>query len=44
MTRLMIRTEKLSELDQLALCKEFRECMNEGISLDDVLKLMTIEK
>ena len=44
MTGLMIRAERLNELDQLAISEEFREWLNEGVSLDDVLKLVTIKK
>ena len=44
MTSLMIRTERLNESDQLAISEEFREWLNEGVMLEDVLKLMTIKK
>ena len=44
MTGLMIRAERLSEFDQLAISEEFREWLNEGVRLEDVLKLMTIKK
>ena len=41
MTGLMIRAEGLNECDQLAISEEFREWLNEGVRLDDVLKLVT---
>ena len=44
MTGLMIRAERLNELNQLAISQEFREWLNEGVSLDEVLKLVTIKK
>ncbi len=44
MTGLIIRAESLDELDQLAISEEFREWLNEGVKLDDVLKLVTIKK
>ncbi len=44
MTGLMIRAERLNELDQLAISEEFREWLNEGVRLEDVLKLVTINK
>ena len=44
MTGLMIRAERLDELDQLAISEEFREWLNEGVRLEDVLKLMIIKK
>ncbi len=44
MTGLMIRAEGLDEFDQLAISEEFREWLNEGVKLEDVLKLMTIKK
>ena len=44
MTGLMIRSERLSELDQLAISEEFREWLKDGVRLDDVLKLVTIKK
>ena len=43
MTGLMIRAESLDEFDQLAISEEFREWLNEGVRLEDVLKLMTIK-
>ena len=44
MTGLMIRAESLDEFDQLAISQEFREWLNEGVRLEDVLKLVTIKK
>jgi len=44
MTGLMIRAERLNEFDQLAISEEFREWLNEGVRLEDVLKLATIKK
>ena len=44
MTSLMIRAERLNEFDQLAICEEFREWLNEGVPLEDVLKVVTIKK
>ena len=44
MTGLMIRAERLDEFDQLAISEEFREWLNEGVRLEDVLKLVTIKK
>ena len=44
MTGLMIRAERLNESDQLAIIEEFREWLHEGVSLEDVLKLVTIRK
>ena len=44
MTGLMIRAQRLNELDQLAISEEFREWLNEGVRLEDVLKLMTIKE
>ena len=44
MTGLMIRAQRLNELDQLAISEEFREWLNEGVRLEDVLKLVTIKK
>ena len=40
MTGLMIRAERLNECDQLAISEEFREWLDEGVRLDDVLKLV----
>ena len=44
MTGLMIRAERLNELDQLAICEEFREWLNEGVRVEDVLKVVTIKE
>ena len=44
MTGLMIRAERLKELDQLAISQEFREWLNEGVRIEDVLKLESIKK
>ena len=43
MTGLMIRAERLNDLDQLAISEEFREWLNEGVRLEDVLKLEAIK-
>ena len=43
MTGLMIRAERLSECDQVAIIAEFREWLNEGVRLEDILKLETIK-
>ena len=40
MTGLMIRAERLDEFEQLAISEEFREWLDEGVRLDDVLKLV----
>ena len=44
MTGLMIRAERLNELDQLAISEEFREWLHEGVRIEDVLKLVSIKK
>ena len=44
MTGLMIRAEGLNEFDQLAISEEFREWLDEGVRLEDVLKVVTINK
>ena len=44
MTCLMVRAEKLQLSDQLAITEEFREWLNEGVRLEDVLKLVTIKE
>ena len=44
MTGLMIRAERLNELDQLAISEEFREWLNEGVRVEDVLKLVTFKE
>ena len=42
-TGLMIRAEKLNDQDQLAISEEFREWLNDGVRIEDVLKLVTIK-
>ena len=44
MTGLMIRAESLNEFDQLAISQEFREWLNEGVRLEDILKTVTNKK
>ena len=44
MTGLMIRAERLNEFDQLAISEEFRECLNEGVRFEDILKLVSIKE
>ena len=44
MTGLMIRAERLNEFDQLAISEEFREWLNEGVRVEDVLKVITIKE
>ena len=44
MTGLMIRAEKLNELDQLAISEEFREWLNEGVRDEDILKVASIKE
>ena len=44
MTGLLIRADRLHELDQLAISEEFREWLKNGVRLDDVLKLVFIKK
>ena len=44
MTGLMIRAERLDEFDQLAISEEFREWLNEGVRIEDVLKVVIIKK
>ena len=44
MTGLMIRAEKLNEFDQLAISEEFREWLNEGVRVEDVLKVVSIKE
>ena len=44
MTGLMIRAEKLNEFDQLAISEEFREWLNEGVRIEEILKLVIIQK
>ncbi len=43
MTGLMIRAESLDEFDQLAISEEFREWLQEGVRIEDVLKLVAIK-
>ena len=44
MTGLMIRAENLNESDQLAISEEFREWLNEGVRVEDVLKVVSIKE
>ena len=44
MTGLMIRSERLKVSDQVAISEEFKEWLNEGVRLDDVLKLEVLKK
>ena len=44
MTGLMIRAERLNKQDQLAISEEFREWLNEGVMIEDVLKLVSLKK
>ena len=44
MTGLMIRAERLNEFDQLAISEEFREWLNEGVMVEDVLKVVSIKE
>ena len=44
MTGLMIHAERLNEFDQLAISEEFREWLNEGVMIEDVLKLVSLNK
>ena len=44
MTGLMIRAERLNECDQLAISEEFREWLNEGVRVEDVLKVVSIKE
>ena len=44
MTGLMIRAERLNELDQLAITEEFREWLNEGVRDEDILKVASIKE
>ena len=43
MTGLMIRAERLNEFDLLAISEEFREWLNEGVRVEDVLKVVFIK-
>ncbi len=44
MTGLLIRAERLNEFDKLAISEEFREWLNDGVRLEEVLKIVTIKK
>ena len=44
MTGLLIRAERLNEFDQLAISEEFREWLNEGVRVEDVLKVVSIKE
>ncbi len=44
MTGLMIRSERLKVSDQVAISEEFKEWLNEGVRLEDVLKLEVLKK
>ena len=44
MTGLMIRAERLNVPDQVAISEEFREWLNEGVRVEDVLKLEPLKK
>jgi hypothetical protein len=44
MTGLMIRAERLEEFDQLAISEEFREWLNEGVRVEDVLKVVSFKE
>ena len=44
MTGLIVRAERLNELDQLAISEEFREWFHEGVRIEDVLKVVSINK
>ena len=44
MTGLMIRAERLDEFDQLAISEEFREWLDEGVRIEDVVKVDSIKK
>ena len=44
MTGLMVRAESLNEFDQLAISEEFREWLQEGVRIEDVLKVVSIKK
>ena len=44
MTGLLIRAERLNQFDQVAISQEFREWLNEGVRLQEVLKLTPITK
>ncbi len=42
MTGLMIRAEMLDMPDQVAISEEFREWLNDGVRIEDVLTLQVI--
>ena len=44
MTGIIIIAEKLNESDQVSISEEFREWLNEGVRLEEVLTLETIKK
>ena len=44
MTGIIIRAEKLNESDQVSISEEFREWLNEGVMLEEVLRLETIKR
>ena len=44
MTGLMSRAERLNECDQVAITEEFREWLNDGVRVEEVLRLETIKK
>ena len=44
MTGLMTRAERLDKFDQLAISEEFREWLNEGVRVEDVLKVVSIKE
>ena len=44
MTGLMIRSETLNVCDKVAISQEFKEWLNEGVRLEDVLKLEVLKK
>ena len=43
-TGFLVRSERLNKFDQPDITEEFRECLNEGVQLEDVLKLVTIKE
>ena len=44
MTGLILRTEILDMPNQLAISEEFREWLNDGVRIEDVLTLQIIKK
>ena len=44
MTGLMLRAEMLDMHDQVAISEEFREWLNDGVRIEDVLTLQVIKK